>query len=111
MNESNLEPDKGAKEKAIELPKEGAAARPREGQEQLKPFSNVPLQLSIELGKTSLKIRDLLEIKYHSIYQLDEVAGGHLNIHVNGILLGRGEPLIAEEKVCIRINEIVDQSY
>ena len=74
----------------------------------LKPFRRVPVDLSIELGKGKLKIRDLLGLRYHSTFELDKNAGGHLNLYVNGVLLGKGEPVVLEDRVGIKVDEIAE---
>ena len=72
----------------------------------LKPFRLVPVDLSIELGKVKLKIRDLLGLRYHSTFELDKNAGSQLNLYINGVLLGKGEPVVLEDKVGIKVDEI-----
>ena len=74
----------------------------------LKPFRLVPVDLSIEFGKGKLKIRDLLGLRYHSTFELDKNAGGHLNLYVNGVLLGKGEPVVLEDRVGIKVDEIAE---
>ncbi|HVN82178.1 MAG TPA: flagellar motor switch protein FliN [Terriglobia bacterium] len=77
---------------------------------QLRPFSTLTLKISIELGRSTLKLSDLLELGYHSVVELDKPAGDNLDIFINGILLGRGEVVIIEDKVGIKINEFSDHS-
>jgi len=77
-------------------------------QHGLRAFRGVPVDLSIELGRGKLKLRDLLRLQYHSVFTLDKPAGASLDLYANGILLGRGEPTFEEERVGIRINEIVE---
>jgi flagellar motor switch protein FliN/FliY len=76
----------------------------------LRPFSTVALKVSIELGRSTLKLSDLLELGYHSVVELDKTAGDNLDIFLNSILLGRGEVVIIEDKVGIKINELADHS-
>jgi len=87
---------------------ETASSQPREAERSLKPFLGVPFHVSIELGRIELKIRDLLRLGPHSILELDKPAGGSLDICVNGLLVGRGEPVILEDRVQIKVNEIVE---
>jgi len=70
----------------------------------------VPIQLTIELGRSKVRIGDLLDIGYHSVFETDKVAGNNLDIYVNDVLLGRGEVLIMEDRVGVKINEIVGNS-
>ena len=76
--------------------------------EQLKPYRGVPINVSIELGKGKLRLRDLLELRYHSVFALDENAGSKLTVYVNGIPIAKGEPVILDDQVGIKIDEILD---
>jgi flagellar motor switch protein FliN len=76
--------------------------------EQLRPFRSIPITLSVELGRGKLKLRDLLELRYHSVFTLDENAGSKLSIYANGVPFGKGEPVILENQVGIKIEEILD---
>jgi flagellar motor switch protein FliN len=77
-------------------------------QQTLKPFFKVPFNLSIELGRSQLKVRDVLDLGYHSVVVLDKQAGANLDILVNGIIIGRGEVVVVEDRAGVRINEIID---
>jgi flagellar motor switch protein FliN/FliY len=76
--------------------------------EQLKVYREIPINVSIELGKGKLRLRDLLELRYHSVFALDENAGSKLTVYVNGIPIGKGEPVILDDQVGIKIDEILD---
>jgi flagellar motor switch protein FliN len=79
-----------------------------EAQQVLRPFFQVPFTVTIELGKSQLKVRDVLDLGYHSVVVLDKQAGSNLDILVNQVLLGRGEVVVVEDRAGIRINEISD---
>jgi flagellar motor switch protein FliN/FliY len=79
-------------------------------QQVLKPFFQVPFSVTIELGRSQLRVRDVLSLGYHSVVVLDKQAGANLDILVNGILIGRGEVVVVEDRAGIRINEVVDNS-
>jgi flagellar motor switch protein FliN/FliY len=76
---------------------------------ELQPFLSVPLQITIELGRSRAAIGQLLDMKYHSVFELHKTAGNSLDIYVNNVLLGRGEVLVFEDRVGIKINEIVEK--
>ena len=78
----------------------------RDALEALKPFREVPMELSIELGRGRMKLKDLLKLRYHSIFELDKPAGSKLTVLVNGVPLGTGEPMVVENRMGIRIDEI-----
>ena len=79
--------------------------------EKLRPFRGIPLSVTVELGRSKLKLRDLLTLQYHSVFPLDQSAGSRLNVYVNGVLLGKGEPVVAEDQIGIRIDEILDSQH
>jgi flagellar motor switch protein FliN/FliY len=80
----------------------------RQTAERLKPFRAIPMDLSVELGRGKLKLRDLLGLKYHSVFPLEETAGSRLKVYVNGVLLGKAEPVVLEDRMGIKIDEIAD---
>jgi len=75
---------------------------------ELKPFLAVPLNVTIELGRSRLSIGELLELGYHSVFSLDKTAGNNLDIYINNVLIGRGEVVVIEDRVGIKLNEIVE---
>ena len=79
-----------------------------EAMAELKPFLSVPLNVTIELGRSCLSIGELLELGYHSVFSLDKTAGNNLDIYVNNVLLGRGEVVVVEDRVGIKLNEIAE---
>jgi flagellar motor switch protein FliN/FliY len=55
--------------------------------ERLRPFRNIPMKVSIELGRGKLTLRDLLGLQFHSVFTLDRNAGEQMDVYVNGVLL------------------------
>jgi len=68
---------------------------------------DVPLQVTVELGRTKKKIRDILELSTGSIVELDKLAGEPVDILVNGKLLAKGEVVVIDENFGVRITDIV----
>ncbi len=77
-------------------------------QQVAKPFLQVPFTICLELGRSQLKVHDVLDLGYHSVVVLDKQAGSNLDIFVNGVLIGRGEVVVVEDRAGVRINEIMD---
>ena len=75
---------------------------------ELKPFLTVPLNVTIELGRSRLSIGELLDLGYHSVFALNKTAGNNLDIFINNVLIGRGEVVVIEDRVGIKLNEIVE---
>jgi flagellar motor switch protein FliN/FliY len=68
---------------------------------------DIPLQVSVELGRTSLMIKDLLQLGQGSVLELDKLAGEPLEILVNGKMVAKGEVVVVNEKFGIRLTDII----
>lgn len=71
---------------------------------------DVPLQVSVELGRTELRIRNVLELVPGSIIELDRLAGEPVDVLVNGKAIARGEVVVIDEEFGIRITDIASQA-
>ena len=71
---------------------------------------DVPLDLSVELGRARMSIQDLLNMSPGSVIELDKVAGEPLDFMVNGRLVARGEAVVVNDKFGVRITDIVSPS-
>lgn len=71
---------------------------------------DVEMTLTVELGRTSMPVRDLLALAPGSVVELDRAAGAPADLMVNGRLLARGEIVVVDEDYGLRITEIVDPS-
>lgn len=71
---------------------------------------DVPLQLTIEVGKTKLKIKDLLAIDIDSVIELEKPLGAPLNVLINDKLVAQGEVVVQNEKFALKITSILDES-
>jgi flagellar motor switch protein FliN len=74
---------------------------------RLELLLDVPLELSVELGRTRMSIQELLSLGPGSVIELDKVAGEPLDILVNDRLVARGEAVVVNDKFGIRITDIV----
>jgi len=68
---------------------------------------DIPLDVSVELGKAKMLVNDLLQLGQGSIVDLEKPAGEPLDIYVNGKLVARGEVVVVDEKYGIRIIDVV----
>lgn len=68
---------------------------------------DIPLKVSVELGRTTLVIKDLLQLGQGSVLELDKLAGEPLEILVNGKLVAKGEVVVVNEKFGIRLTDII----
>ena len=67
---------------------------------------DVPLSVTVELGRTKKSIKDILELTNGSIVELDKLAGEPVDIQVNGKFLAKGEVVVIDENFGVRITEI-----
>jgi len=68
---------------------------------------DIPVELSVEIGRTKMPIGQLLSLSKGSIVELDRIAGEAADIYVNGKLLGKGEIVVVNERLGVRVIEIV----
>ena len=73
----------------------------------LDSLLDVPIDISIEIGRTKMTIGDLLSLSKGSIVELKRTAGEAVDIYVNGKLLGKGEVVVVNERLGVRVNKIV----
>ena len=71
---------------------------------------DIPVQLSVELGRTKLPIKQVLELKPGSVVELDSVSGEPIDVLVNGYLIAQGEIVIVNGKFGIRLTDVVTPS-
>jgi len=80
------------------------------GTRDLAMILDIPVRLSVELGRTKVTIKQLLEMAQGSVVELDGLAGEPMDILINGYLIAQGEVVVVEDKYGIRITEIVTPS-
>jgi flagellar motor switch protein FliN len=68
---------------------------------------DIPLEVSVELGRVTMLIRELLEVGTGSIVELQKAAGEPVEVLVNGRLIARGEVVVVEDNFAVRITEIL----
>ncbi|HEX7387897.1 MAG TPA: flagellar motor switch protein FliN [Castellaniella sp.] len=71
---------------------------------------DIPVQLSVELGRTRLTIKNILQLGQGSVVELDGMAGEPMDIYVNGYLIAQGEVVVVDEKYGIRVTDIITPS-
>ncbi len=68
---------------------------------------DIPVQLTVELGRTKISIRNLLQLAHGSVVELDGLAGEPMDVLVNGTLIAQGEVVVVNEKFGIRLTDII----
>ena len=73
----------------------------------LDAILDIPVSLSMEIGRTRINIRHLLQLNQGSVVELDRLAGEPLDVLVNGTLIAHGEVVVVNEKFGIRLTDVV----
>ncbi|SHF11115.1 flagellar motor switch protein FliN/FliY [Modicisalibacter ilicicola DSM 19980] len=76
----------------------------------LEMIMDIPVKLTVELGRTRITIKQLLELAQGSVIELDGLAGEPMDILINGYLIAQGEVVVVDDKYGIRITEIITPS-
>lgn len=84
------------------------ASAPLSGAGNLTMLSDVMLNVTVELGRQSLTLSQVLNLSVGSVVELDRAAGAPVDIRVNGILFGRGEVVVVDDEYAVRLIEILE---
>jgi flagellar motor switch protein FliN len=87
-----------------------STAQPVEGAPDLDVIMDIPIRISMEVGKTEISIRNLLQLNQGSVIELDRLAGEPLDVLVNGTLIAHGEVVVVNEKFGIRMTDVISPS-
>jgi flagellar motor switch protein FliN/FliY len=68
---------------------------------------DIPVALTVELGRTKISIRNLLQLAHGSVVELDGLAGEPMDVMVNGTLIAQGEVVVVNDKFGIRLTDII----
>lgn len=71
---------------------------------------DIPVTVSVEIGRTKLNIRNLLQLQQGSIVELDRLAGEPLDIYVNKTLVAHGEVVVVNDKFGVRITDVISKT-
>jgi len=70
---------------------------------------DIPVNLTVELGRTKISIRNLLQLAHGSVVELEGMAGEPMDVLVNGTLIAQGEVVVVNEKFGIRLTDVITQ--
>ena len=101
---------KGGAKKAPDAPASHDSDRlARADFSKLKMILDVPLKVSVELGRTKMLVNDLLQLGQGSVIELDKIAGEPMEILINDKLVAMGEVVVVNEKFGVRLTDVVSQ--
>lgn len=75
--------------------------------ENLNVILDIPVTISMEIGRTKISIRNLLQLNQGSVVELDRLAGEPMDVLVNGTLIAHGEVVVVNEKFGIRLTDVI----
>jgi len=87
-----------------------AMGKPAGGTNDINMVLDIPVQLSVELGRTKVPIKYILQLGQGSVVELDALAGEPMDVLVNGYLIAQGEVVVVNDKFGIRLTDIVTPS-
>ena len=76
----------------------------------LDMIMDIPVQLTVELGRTKMPIKNLLQLAQGSVVELTGQAGEPLDVMINGFLIAQGEVVVVNEKIGIRLTDVITPS-
>ena len=76
---------------------------------KLDTILDIPVTISMEVGRSNISIRNLLQLNQGSVVELDRVAGEPLDVLVNGTLIAHGEVVVVNDKFGIRLTDVISQ--
>jgi flagellar motor switch protein FliN/FliY len=87
----------------------GSGASPTAGND-INMILDIPVQLTVELGRTRIPIKHILQLAQGSVVELEAMAGEPMDVLVNGYLIAQGEVVVVNDKFGIRLTDIVTPS-
>lgn len=92
---------------AEQAPEESTALDLEKSQINSDVLQNIPVTISVEVGRTSLKIRDLMRLTQGSVVELDRLAGEPLDLLVNNTLVAQGEVVLVNDRYGVRLTSVI----
>lgn len=80
-----------------------------EEKRKLDTILDIPVTISMEVGRSKINIRNLLQLNQGSVVELDRIAGEPLDVLVNGTLIAHGEVVVVNDKFGIRLTDVISQ--
>jgi flagellar motor switch protein FliN/FliY len=107
LAEQDLKDSKQPKATPAPLDELEEDAGSRGGEVNIESILDIPVTLSVEIGRTRISIRNLLQLNQGSVVELDRLAGEPLDVKVNGTLIAHGEVVVVNERFGIRLTDVV----
>jgi flagellar motor switch protein FliN/FliY len=105
----NTAPNRNVNVQPVQFANLNAGAFGNIDENNLNLLMDIPLRVTVELGRTQKQIKDILEMSQGSIIELDKLAGEPVDILVNNKLIAKGEVVVIDENFGVRVTDIVSQ--
>lgn len=99
-----------SQDSAMEQPKQVNALPQEADSEKMDLILDIPVSVTVEIGRTKMTIRNLLQLNQGGIVPLDRLAGDPLDVLVNGTLVAHGEVVVVNDKFGVRLTDIVSKT-
>jgi len=101
-----------AETKSIDLDELKDTKKPMSDEEleRLDSILDIPVTISMEVGRSKINIRNLLQLNQGSVVELERIAGEPLDVLVNGTLIAHGEVVVVNDKFGIRLTDVISQT-
>lgn len=99
----------GGDAKAVELEELQDDKSSAVDKRKLDTILDIPVTISMEVGRSKISIRNLLQLNQGSVVELDRIAGEPLDVLVNGTLIAHGEVVVVNDKFGIRLTDVISQ--
>lgn len=110
LRDYGLQPDNSVLPQTVVSTPSPAAANSNGEDINLDVILDVPVTLAMEIGRTKINIRNLLQLNQGSVVELDRFAGEPLDVLVNGTLVAHGEVVVVNDKFGIRLTDVISVS-
>lgn len=108
-SEMGVEDDGVKRAELEELQDESVPLNPNE-RKRLDSILDIPVTISMEVGRSQISIRNLLQLNQGSVVELERIAGEPLDVMVNGTLIAHGEVVVVNDKFGIRLTDVISQT-
>ena len=105
-----IEPAARVEDASHVFPQLSGGAATGAGRQDIDMILDIPVQLTVELGRTRIPIKHILQLAQGSVIELDALAGEPMDVLVNGCLIAQGEVVVVNDKFGIRLTDIVTPS-
>ncbi len=72
-------------------------------------FHDIPIELSVQLDRTTMKVRDILSLQAGAVIKLHRSAGDNMSLLLDGVLMGYGEIVVIEDTMGVRITDVLQE--